>query len=62
MCVCVRVCVRARVRVWICLELSTVKNWQKFNFVVGVVHTNYWNYAINDHQVYQHISNTLATR
>lgn len=24
---------------------------EKFNFVVGVVHTNYWNYAINDHQV-----------
>jgi hypothetical protein len=22
-----------------------------FNFVVGIIHTNYFNYAVNDHQV-----------
>merc|ERR1740130_2374752 len=30
----------------------TGKPWcEIFNFVVGVVHTNYWNYALHDHQV-----------
>ena len=21
-----------------------------FNYVVGIIHTNYWSYALNDHQ------------
>ena len=32
-----------------------------FNFVVGVVHTNYWNYAINDHQV-PHVARSICFR
>jgi hypothetical protein len=58
MCVCVCVCVYVCMCVYVCarvrMDMSGTKyykTWQKFNFVVGVVHTNYWNYAINDHQV-----------